>query len=1838
MNKRLKHVGVVVASLAGLVLAGAWLWHLGGPTRVLFVNFRDWQVADFHDGARSPLIRVGRANVEDMGAALLRSDVVVLFGMGLRMNEEQRAQVDRAIARGRHVFAYASTAMENDVNTLSPAQLEQARAYLGHGGSGNLEAFFAFCRRDVQGRRLFAPEPAAVSIRPAGGFIHHQTAELFSEHADFLSFYREAGLYKPDGEKVLIMTSMLSSSEPRSQQAPFALARALEARGMNVTLHTGFNRRLEVIRELRPDIVLFVAFGRLGMTAEDPSEAQRIMKELNVPVLSPLLVQQMIGEWEADPMGYEGGILSMSIALPEIDGVTTPFVIGGLDYDERGYQVFTPIPERVERFASMTERYLRLKQVPNEEKRLAIVYLKGPGQSGLAAQGLEVGPSLLNFLRALRAAGYRTGELPESAENLEAILQRDGPILGSYARGSIDVLLDNENLPRIPGDTLADWMQEALRPELVEDVRARYGASPGEYLVRRDAEGRGALSLPMVRFGNVVLLPQLMPALGDDAFALVHGAKQAPPYPYIATYLWARKAFDAHALIHFGTHGSLEFTPYKQTAMSSLDWADALVGDLPHFYYYTINNIGESVMAKRRSYADVVSYVTPPFRRGELHGELLALHRVFDQRVSAGDEALRQSLKEVILEKALSINLHLDLKLDDLAEKGLDEEALDRIHAHLHAIEAEKITDGLYTLGKPYAEEQVAATVVEMFADRLAQARATLDGVTEEAVGPHGYEADYRVPARADVAAIVLGGGAPLVSDAERSLWTADVAAHEGPQADVMAVMMSMAATPEASAETPEAVNLDEAALDLIGRLAADDAHRGQLESLGDPSRFSRMASLLDRSRLESVRGLAERIPAMGDAVRFMETEGVPELVRHMRNREVREQVLRLLQDDAMRTRAAAHRNAQMQGEAQALSREPALGQILSAVALDAQSRLDALPDDAVAPMRETLEAFLAAPPDVLRHAALHGELRRIAGEERFRDALGRAVRQLQAREQAQREARRKLADARNLILGLDRDIPLAADALRRSGEWELAGMLNALNGGFIPPSVGGDPLFSPGAIPTGRNMAGIDAETTPGEGAWRAGVRLADEMLDMQLKATGGYPRKVAFTLWGGEFIRDQGITVAQILHLLGVEPVRSSRGRVEDVRLVPAERLGRPRIDVVVQTSGQFRDVAASRLFLVDKAVQMAAQASAGEHANHVREGVVEAERLLLDRGYSPMEARELSTARVFGGLNGNYGTGITGLVESGDRYEGEDEIARRYLGNMGALYTRDRWGEFREGLFEAGLARTEVVMHTRSANTTGPLSLDHVYEFMGGLSAAITQVTGEDPQGFFVDLRNPTAHRVVDAKEAIWTEARSTILNPGYLAGLLGGGASSAEVLAETSRNLFGWSVTKASVIDGELWDAWHDTLIDDSHGLGTADFFERVNPHALQEITAVMLEAIRKDLWTPDPAVVQGLVDLHVDLVSRYEPACTGFVCNNAKLQAMVVERAQGDAKEIYGREIESVREPRRDGGGGRPEDAIALRRDDPVAFDLQGNGGIVLGVLGGIGGLLVASFAWRKRTRAKAGERRRPKKKPGHADGFTLIELLIVIGLLGALTALILPRFAADREEAMGDVCDYNQAGTVRVLKQYNQIAGCYPSDMHNGMDGTGAAAAGMPGLPSAQVGHMVAAIATTRHALTAGQAASLTNAGIAGICSGVGLARTAVAADVHVAAACSATGANPWNGESGGEIAFDGIKISDWATATGTPSWDSGAGPVVALWIAPTTDWARTGGSNKDWTRGNVQVGLDLAGQSPVPAEGLTPGSDPAFAYYIAYFKVYNDGTAARMIGSTCPEIGVLNP
>ncbi|MDZ7618226.1 MAG: prepilin-type N-terminal cleavage/methylation domain-containing protein [Patescibacteria group bacterium] len=228
-------------------------------------------------------------------------------------------------------------------------------------------------------------------------------------------------------------------------------------------------------------------------------------------------------------------------------------------------------------------------------------------------------------------------------------------------------------------------------------------------------------------------------------------------------------------------------------------------------------------------------------------------------------------------------------------------------------------------------------------------------------------------------------------------------------------------------------------------------------------------------------------------------------------------------------------------------------------------------------------------------------------------------------------------------------------------------------------------------------------------------------------------------------------------------------------------------------------------------------------------------------------------------------------------------------------------------------------------------------------------------------------------------------------------------------------------------------------------------------------------------------------------------------------------------------------------------------------------------------------------------------------GFTLIELLIVIGLLGALTALVLPAMMADREDALGNVCDYNQAGTVRVLKQFQQITGKLPNGMHSGLQKD---ATPMEGIPSAQSDHF--ALSDTIQTLTADEAKALRDAGVTMIAQDIDLNYLDVQEGTPVVV-CT----HDWKTDEGDDFSFDGLEIAELEAR--------GMSKCVVFWIAPTTAWDAPSEANKDWGGGKVSVGMDLVGKCPVPAEGLT--GEPEFSYYMAYVGIFEAGTTLSIDG-----------
>jgi cobaltochelatase CobN len=257
----------------------------------------------------------------------------------------------------------------------------------------------------------------------------------------------------------------------------------------------------------------------------------------------------------------------------------------------------------------------------------------------------------------------------------------------------------------------------------------------------------------------------------------------------------------------------------------------------------------------------------------------------------------------------------------------------------------------------------------------------------------------------------------------------------------------------------------------------------------------------------------------------------------------------------------------------------------------------------------------------------------------------------------------------------------------------------------------------------------------------------------------------------------------------------------------------------------------------------------------------------------------------------------------TESSGEWDDRQELVDGYINNMCAMYGDEQnWGAMDKNLFKAAIANTDMIVQPRQSNTWGPISLDHVYEFTGALSLAATAINGKEPEAMLADYRNSYLPRLQGTKEAIAIETRATILNPEFIKQRMKGEATTAQMFGEIFRNIFGWSATRPSALPENIYDSLYDVYVEDVNGLGIEEYFERVNPAALQEMTATMLESARKGFWNADSRKIQTIAKLHARITDQYGAPCTEFVCANAKLQEFTASQLDKPTADKYRQDI------------------------------------------------------------------------------------------------------------------------------------------------------------------------------------------------------------------------------------------------------------------------------------------------------------------------------------------------
>ncbi|MEG4335515.1 cobaltochelatase subunit CobN [Microcoleus sp. AT9_A2] len=442
--------------------------------------------------------------------------------------------------------------------------------------------------------------------------------------------------------------------------------------------------------------------------------AKRILTAKNVPyfVSAPLLIQD-IHSWTRQGIG---GLQSVVLyALPELDGAIDPVPLGGLV----GEDIYL-VPDRAKRLTSRINNWVKLRQTPPSERKIAIIlygFPPGYGAAGTAAL-LNVPKSLLNFLHKLQAAGYTVGEIPADGEELIRRVKEadEATCEGQDARTTKET---------VNVKTLEKWLGYLLTSRIEKQWKSLTGTG-----IKTDGD---EFQIGGIQLGNVWI--GLQPPLGisGDPMRLMFDRDLTPHPQYAAFYKWLQNDLQADAVVHFGMHGTVEWLPGSPLGNTGYSWSDILLGSLPNLYIYAANNPSESMLAKRRGYGVLISHNVPPYGRAGLYKELMALRDLIAEYRE--DTAKNYVLKEAICKKILDSGLEADCPFEDARKLGIafsfenvgmfSADAFNRylvkLYEYLQVVESRLFSSGLHVLGEPPNSEEMTSYLEAYFGERLSQ-------------------------------------------------------------------------------------------------------------------------------------------------------------------------------------------------------------------------------------------------------------------------------------------------------------------------------------------------------------------------------------------------------------------------------------------------------------------------------------------------------------------------------------------------------------------------------------------------------------------------------------------------------------------------------------------------------------------------------------------------------------------------------------------------------------------------------------------------------------------------------------------------------------------------------------------------------------------------------------------------------------------------------------------------------------------------------------------------------------------------------------------------------------
>ncbi len=565
-----------------------------------------------------------------------------------------------------------------ELSTLDEATLKRLQRYFTEGGTANAEALLRFAATLI-GRAGEAPAP---QVLPRAGTLATRTPAANPEAPiALLLFYR-----------ALVQAGDLAPIE--------ALCRALVERGLAVvpvfitSLRDASSAAFveSLIRAHQPGIILnataFAVAAEVGATTS-------VLDQAETPVLQVVMSGDSRETWLNGTRGLSAKDIAMHVALPEMDGRILSRAVSfkapaALDArTETAIVRHAPEPDRIDFVADLAARWVRLRQAPVSERRVALVLANYPNRDGRLGNGvgLDTPASALALIDALRTAGYDIGAPPAYADALMRELSA-GPT-NDHARNRTRTAA--HILPLAQYRAFFEALPEAVR----EAINTRWGGPERDPFFRA---APGGFALAVHRFGNLVIALQPARGYNIDPKSSYHDPALPPPHGYLAFYAWLRQGFDAHAIVQLGKHGNLEWLPGKALALSNACFPEAALGPTPLIYPFIVNDPGEGAQAKRRSAAVIVDHLMPPLARAESHGEMRRLEALIDEYYEAAslDPRRLKPLAEAIIERARAE------RLDDECGIGRDEpieSALGKLDGYLCELKERQIRNGLHVLG-----------------------------------------------------------------------------------------------------------------------------------------------------------------------------------------------------------------------------------------------------------------------------------------------------------------------------------------------------------------------------------------------------------------------------------------------------------------------------------------------------------------------------------------------------------------------------------------------------------------------------------------------------------------------------------------------------------------------------------------------------------------------------------------------------------------------------------------------------------------------------------------------------------------------------------------------------------------------------------------------------------------------------------------------------------------------------------------------------------------------------------------------------------------------------------